>query len=873
MDDIHILNTKLYIPYIRQNQVFRDALNKRLDKSCQKEHKVILVSAPAGYGKTTLVSEWTSRMENSCTCWLSLDEYDNDPIRFMNYLIAAIRRVDGSFGKIVGEIMLSPKLPGADKVASYVIKELEQIGEPFILVLDDYHVIDSGYINELMQKMLDSTVPGLVTVIITRQDPAFTLSRWRAKDRLTELRAWDLRFATEEIEEFFDRNFAIRFDKDMLRMIEERTEGWAASLQLTGLSLKNMGEAQARSFVEQFKGNNRFIIDYLVEEVLERQRAETRDFLRNTCVLKRFSTELCDYVLDTEGSRGVMEQLERENLFMVPLDSSRTWYRYHHLFAEFLQIGLDERHRRELNRKASLWCSGNGLVEEALEYALEAEDGELAEQLLKQDAARLFQNGEFKTLLSSLNSVSKIREKRDALLDAYRAWCLFLTGDVGEAYNMVCNLEQKREVLDNTVALGTMQALASLYYINVDRDRAARLAEQSVGILSGEHRFFCNSALLSLGMTKSSVGMVAEAAAAFRKVYEGVGYKAFRFMELTALINYMMCLHTMGRRREAQTLCEEALEAFTGWTGGITPMARMLYLTMGVCAYSGNELEKARKYLYEGINFCKEAELSSMMCNAESFYINLLYTLGEKDEAFKTAHRYKNLARSSSLPAVYKMLEAAEIELNIKEKDYGKVYDWMKGKEQLFDDIHCPYISYVQVVFIKALIAQDRLEEAGSKLLVIESSSRRFGKNEQLITILLLKALVQKKLGREAAALEAVREALKIAAPEDYMRNFAESDSEVLKLVCKAQEEAPEFVDRLMRTEGRKDHALVEPLSGREVEILELIASGLSNGEIAASLCITTGTTKWHINNIFGKLGVNKRTQAVERARQYKLIN
>jgi LuxR family maltose regulon positive regulatory protein len=279
--------------------------------------------------------------------------------------------------------------------------------------------------------MFDSI--SLRVVIVTRKEPSFALSRWRVEDKITELNSTDLKFSGEEIKEFFSRYFSLAFDEDMLKIVERQTEGWAAAMQLTGLSIKNMGKAQAECFIKDFSGNNRFITDYLMDEVLDSQEEQIRTFLNRTCVLKKFNRELCDAVADFQDSGKIIDRLEKDNLFIVSLDDSHTWYRYHHLVSELLRTGMDENQKIELCRKASQWCRKNDFIEEALEYAMEAKDGEMAASLVKDEAAELFQKGELKTLLSWLNSISAIKKEKDGILEIYKAWCLLITGEIAEA--------------------------------------------------------------------------------------------------------------------------------------------------------------------------------------------------------------------------------------------------------------------------------------------------------------------------------------------------------------------------------------------------------------------------------------------------------
>lgn len=889
MRDSFILNTKLYVPLVRQNKIYREALENKLNESLQKSHRIILVSAPAGYGKTTLAAGWINSLDCGCT-WISLDESANDPINYINYLIAAIRKVDNTFGQIIEDLMASPKPVNVNTICSYIIKELEQLKEPLILVLDDYHVINNSYINDIMQKLFDLAAPNITTVILTRQDPPFTLSRWRVKDMMTEVKAEDLKFNEAEIKEFFRRYFGIIFDDDILKIIEERTEGWAASLQLTGLSIKNMEKAQVRSFVEEFKGNNRFIIDYLMDEVIERQEEGVRNFLNKTCTLKRFSVELCDAVAGIKGSKSIIEQLERENLFIVPLDNSGTWYRYHHIFSEFLRLELDEYQRTEISKKAGLWCRENGFTEEALEYALEARDGDMAESLLKQEAIRYYQKGEIKTLLTKLNLLTAIKKERDVIIDVYRVACLYITGEVHVACDVSENLEAMRRIKDDPVALAVLQLVVSLIYIINDVDKAYKLSVEAAANLKESHEMLYYSALMTIGLVKTSKGHADEAVAVLSDVYEGTRGKGYRFIEMLSLAILVVNLDYLGRRKEALFLCEEALKKCTDKKGNLLPMTKLIYQPMGILLYHNDRLDEALKYLEEGLAYRREIEYSYTMGYEDCLYIRLLYTKKDKDVAIETLYKLKMDARSLKFQEIPKMfdalgmkmeigeknnklelLDAVEAELYIKEKNLEKASEWLK-RYGTFSKVRNSLTAYLAYTYIRALLLNNRLQEAEIAVLEQERQARQYGRNGELITVLVLAALIKKRMGMETEALEYVKEALAIAAPEGYQRSFMDEDNEIIELAYKVREVAPEFVGQLMEKKEEQPCILVETLSDRELEILELIAVGLSNAEIADKLYITTGTVKWHIINIYNKLGVNKRTQAVEKARQLRII-
>ncbi len=870
MDDIDNLNINQYKPSVRDNHVSREALYIKINESLKKEYNIILVSAEAGYGKTTLIAGWISRFNQRYT-WLSLDEYCNDPITFINYIVLAIRKVNEAFGDTIENLMGTPKLPKVELICAHIIKELSKLKESFTLVLDDYHIITNPYIHKLMQRLIDFKLHNIRPIIITRQDPPFTLSRWRAGDRLTELRSFDLRFGTKEIEEFFNKRFLVKLELDKLKILEQRTEGWAAGLQLIGLSFKNIKQEQGDTgLIKQFTGNNRFVADYLMEEVFEKQDTQIRAFLKKTSILRIFNEELCNNVTGLNNSKQILERLEKENLFIVPLDGNRNLYRYHNLFSEFLGMRLDSSLKIEICRKASEWYKSNGFIELAFEYAQEAKDGEMMLSLINQVSSKYLFSGRIEKVLEFLNSIKKAINRMDVEVETLRAWCLFLLGKTEKACKVLKELKGVPGINDFSV-LGKTKALEAIIYTNIDRSKAVILAEEAVSILKDENKIFYDIALRTLGLVKISEGALAEACAAFEKIIDGVDSKHYRLIEMSAFVNYVDCLISMGKRKYAQGLCEGLLAELKDQYGNSLPMAKMIYLPLGICLYIGNELQRAREYLSEGINFGREMKLISTIGNAEGIYVKLLYILGEKYSALKTVLKYKSLSKSSGLGNTFAMLEAIEVDLCIKEKNYTKVSEWMSGRRDLISDSMCIYPCSVKLTYVRALIDEEKYYEAETILLIEEESARKAHRHEQLITILILTALVKKYNRDEKTALTYISEALCLAEPEGYIRNFLDEGDDVLELVYKVRYLFPQVVDILEKQNGLQ--STIEPLKEKEFEILKLITIGMSNAEIAQNLYITIGTTKWYIKNIFAKLGVNKRTQAVDKARQYGIIN
>ncbi len=869
MDKKIFLDTKLHMPSVRQNHICRDILNNRLDEGLKKEHRVFLVSAPAGYGKTTLVSGWLNRLNCKYT-WLSLDEYDNEPSKFICYLLEAVRKISKSFGSTIENLMLATNLPAVKTVSLYMARELEQLQESIVLVLDDYHVIRNNYINELVQNLMNGG--SMQFVIITRREPALAFSKCRVEDKITELNARDLKFTRAEINGFFSRYFKLTLKEESLEIIEKQTEGWVAGMQLIGLSLTYMERNREEALIKEFSSNNRFITEYLMDEVLKNQEEQLRTFLNKTCILKEFNEELCEAVTGMKHCRAIIQQLEKENLFIISLDDTNTWYRYHHLFSEFLRKNQEETGKIEICRTASLWCKKNGYTEAALEYALQAKDGEAAACLVKDRAIELFRKGELKNLLTLLNT-DLIRKEKDGILELYKAWCMLFTGEVDEASKILSNLINRKDNSNSLRVTGMVKASAPYLLNNEEKVKALMDAEEAIAFVEGKKDFFYYVALTALGHANALNGHTSTAAALHAKVHEGACKKGYHILEVTSLHDVAFYLNCMGKGREALALCEKTLERFTNHAGNYSPIDKIVYLPVGMLFYNFNKLEEAQKYLEEGIAVYRKLGFAHWGGLGEWYLVLALYNTGEKEKAFEMVYRLKAYYKDFKISRISLFFDALEMELCQREGNYEKVFRWLKETQNTFDKISGlsdinPYFTY-----LRALILQKDYLTAQKALTEKEEILRGEGRFGELITVLLLSALVQKHLGMEDRALDCLREAVALAAPEGYERLFLDEGSELLELVIMVRDTAPDFIDRICSSGVNKMNSLTNPLRKRELEILKLIADGLSNDEIAEILFITTGTVKWHINNMFSKLGVNKRTQAVVKARRLQIIN
>jgi LuxR family maltose regulon positive regulatory protein len=458
-----ILTTKLYIPAPRLNVVLRPRLIERLNEGLHG--KLTLISAPAGFGKTTLVSAWVAACQRP-TAWLSLDEGDNDPTRFLAYLVAALHTIAPNVGEGVLAVLQSPQSPPTESILTALLNEIATIPDNFVLVLDDYHVIEATPVDTALTFLLEHLPPQMHLLIATREDPQLPLARLRARGQLTELRAADLRFTPDEAAEFLKEVMGLNLSAEEIAALETRTEGWIAGLQMAALSMQ--GRADATSFIKSFTGIHHFVLDYLVEEVLQRQPDRIRSFLLQTSILDRLSGPLCDAVTGEEDGRGMLEALERGNLFVVPLDDERQWYRYHHLFADVLQArSIEEQSNQDppLHRRASEWYEQNGLRADAIRHALAAEDFERAAGLVELAWPAMRRSRQEATLLGWVKALPDELVRARPVLSVVYAWALL---DGGELEAAEARLRNTERWLDTTADVSERPEALSAEMVVVD---------------------------------------------------------------------------------------------------------------------------------------------------------------------------------------------------------------------------------------------------------------------------------------------------------------------------------------------------------------------------------------------------------------------
>jgi LuxR family maltose regulon positive regulatory protein len=880
-----LLATKLYVPAPRAELVPRSRLVERLNASLG-QCRLTLISAPAGFGKTTLVASWLfepkpeAKTENR-VAWLSLDENDNDPARFTTYLLAALQQIDAQIGQAAQAMMQSPQPPAPELLLTSLINDMAATPQPFILILDDYHLIHTLPIHQQLAFLLEHQPPHMHLVIVSREDPPLPLSRLRARGQVMDIRQDDLQFTPEEATDFVRRTMALDLPPADIAVLQRRTEGWIAGLQLAALSVQH--SADPRRFVAEFAGSQRYILDYLIEEVFQRQESGVQDFLVQTSILDRLTAPLCDAVTERDDSRQVLLALDQANLFIVRLDESRQWYRYHRLFRDLLRTQGEGLNRADLHLRAARWYEQNGFLEEAIGHALAAEDWDEAERLMEPAGAQAINNGQFATLNRWLDALPEERLRRSAELAALKGLVSFPAGQFDAAESWA-GLAGDLLPPDAAPSSQAMVVCLQIYLADIKNDnpKVIELALRALALLKeGDPHGLRGAALSNLASAQVVMGGIPAATQTLRELARFGQEEGHPISAVSALSSLAWLEHLQGRAREALALGHQALDSCVDARGNRLPLAGHAHVGLGLIYYDLNELDQARVHLAQGVELSRLLGLSSGAMEAEFKLAQIQQLMGETKTAMASVAGMRRTTAQLHLALLDSLVGAWEADFELRVGNVDAAVRWAESAGLLPTDSpdfsrEAEYLTYARV-----LLAQKRPAEARTLLANLERYARSGGLVRSLITVCILQAEAQLALGEKGLALARLEEAVRLAAPEGYRRAFLDEGPVVLALLPGVRHSAPQFVDSLpaLAQAGRsRDHIapgeqpLIEPLSERELEVLGLMAEGLSNQEIADKLFISVGTVKTHVHNICGKLGVGSRTQAAAQARELGLL-
>jgi LuxR family transcriptional regulator, maltose regulon positive regulatory protein len=904
-----LLATKLHVPRPQPGFAPRPRLVQALSEGLARGR--VLICAPAGFGKTSLLADW-AHGGGRPVAWLGLDAGDNDPARFWRYVVAALDQAQPGIAERLGPLLGPPAPRSFEGLVTALINELAaQAGrDEVLLVLDDYHLVDAAPVHESVAFLLENLPPGLLLVVSGRADPPLPLARLRARGQLAELRAAELRFTTEEAAALLGAAAGPVLPDTAVVALTARTEGWAAGLQLAALSLR--GRSDTAGFVAAFSGSHRFVLDYLADEVLDRQPGQVRAFLLETSVLERLSGELCDAVTGRPGSQAMLHHIEQAGLFLVPLDEVRGWWRYHHLFADLLRARLEQEQPgrvQELHRAAAAWSDEHDLADDAVGHALAAGDAAWAAQLTERYVGSLLRRGEGATLRRWLSVLPAELLRARPRLCVAQAFIAVVGGQVEAIEQPLDDAERAlaatggqpheppvgpvRSVLANVPA-GIAFLRAELARLRGDAARAADWDRQALAQL-GENDFYLRTLVRArlaaadwlrgqLGQAERSLaGVLAERRAA------GEGYLATR-----------VC-HDLGQVQRAQGNLDAALATYrqaldiAGAGSSQPPHLGMAHVGLAEVLYERDELAAALDHATRGVTLCRQLAFTPPLAAGLAILARIRQAQGDAAAALEAMGEAGQVELSPKVVALLNPVPSRRARLLLAQGDVRAAAQWAETAGLSPEDEPDYPREPAHLVLARVLLAQDRPGPALTllqRLLATAASQDRIG---SVIEIQALRALALAARRDHPGALGALAEAVTLAGPQGYVRVFADEGAPMRALLTRlsaarkdqrapARDIDPDYLAGLLRACAQASAAppsrraaaalpgMAEPLTGRELEVLQLLAAGRSNQRIAHELVVALDTVKKHVTHVLGKLGAANRTEAVARARQLGLI-
>jgi LuxR family maltose regulon positive regulatory protein len=894
-----LLAVKFHQPAAPRHQVARPALLARLNDGLAAGRPLTLIAAPAGYGKTTLAAQWTAQLERP-VAWLALDEADDDPLRFCTYFVAAMQRVQPAIGVELLPMLRAGQLPPQAVVAATLLNDLEaahtstlaQLG--LICVLDDFHTVQDPAILGILQELLAHSFTGLHLALVTRENPALPLGRLRARDQLTEVRAADLRFDGAETAAFLRDGMGLALSEADLARLAARTEGWPAGLQLAGLSLQ--GRVDPAAFVETLSGSHRFILGYLTEEVLARQPADVQAFLQDTSILARLSGDLCDAVAGRTDSTAVLERLLAANLFLIPLDDEGRWYRYHHLFADLLQGQLRRRgadHAAVLHQRASRWHAEQSMPAESIGHALSAGDTSRAVDLLEINGWALLNQGYAATMEGWLERLPGEWRGHSPRISLDFAWMHLLRGSLDQAWLRLAQAETGVAKLDSSTAPARaleaecLALRANLLQAQGQAADAVEIASRALAGVAPDDQRVIALANLALGGACRQLPDFDRGVAALLASIRASRVSGDLVTDMLAVAHLTLMAVQYGRLRLAAEVATEALDRLADNDAAPPPIVGAVHGALGLIYYEWNQVGQAREHLQRGIR----------LGTVSGHTASLIYSLGNLARLLQGA-RDSTAGSGPDLAAAGRALDEAaallahgapgwvrpelisrQVNLALAQGNLHAAETRLRQSGVAVDSAVTHQTDPIHLAWLRLLRAQRRDQEGLALARRILAAAEAGGRHGVAWQALILGALIQADDRR--ASTEWLARALALAEPEGAIRVFLDEGPAMAALLRRVRYppwlpafpgQARAEMSGAESTARSGGDALIEPLSQRELEVLQLLAEGLTYAEVARRLVVSVNTVRFHVKEIYGKLGVNRQAQAVARAQELGLL-
>ncbi len=930
---VTLLSTKLYIPHARPDAILRPRLIAKLLAGLNQPGSFAMLSGPAGFGKTTLLSEFLAALQRPAA-WLSLDEGDNDPIRFWTYLISACQSAKAGIGETALALLGSPQPLPDEALATLLINDLSQLESGLVLVLDDYHVIQNQSIHSAIAFLLNHLPEKLYLVVSTRLDPPWPLARFRARNRLVEIRAQDLRFSSEEAAAFLNQVMGLSLSAEDLAALEARTEGWVAGLQLAAIAmqarLSTKGESDIAGFVRAFTGSHAYIAEYLVEEVLQRQPEDVQAFLLQTSILERLKADLCEAVTGSEHGQSTLMALHRANLFVTSLDDENQWFRYHHLFADLLKAQLRQRLPADaiaaLHRRAADWYEQAGMPSETVEHALAAADYAHVVRLLEKIALPMILQAYVRTVESWLRAIPQEYLERSPRVNMAFAWMNLLRGTIPQAIPYVERLAamlSSPEVTDQDPSLQGEWLAIQTEMLNIQGKPAESrdLANRALQILPEADTEVRLMIHVNLATAYQQMLDYDHAAETFQMLARDAQATGNHVAETLAISGQAQMLLMQGRLRLGFEIASEGVRRLEA-SGKITPFSATLFGELGQIYYHWHQLDQAQRYSLRSIQTSGQSGYSDPEIYNFVMLSRMYQMEGNWEASDREMQKAGDLMRKIPPAMIREEVISQQVRVDLAFDRFASAQAALKTEGFSFENTFgFPELAPGSVVThtagllynssLRVLLYQARTKhnlanvERGIELAAHVLAGELVCQHIPIaLETLLLRSQLYAALGDDRNRLDDVAQALELAEPEGFISIFVEEGKPIAEALATLLKRnllgtvKPGYVQDILRAfpqtqptqaESSERPALrapaatdalageealppVEPLTHRELEVLRLIAAGDSNQRIAEKLVITLSAVKKHTTNIFGKLNVNSRTQAVARARQLNLI-